>query len=94
MGDLIVTDEEYEAYIEAIKAFGNAVEDRIIEYLRIMRAVRTTAILHGRVGLRLDEYINATESLLRESTRIQSIATSLCLTDYVSGIDEADEFVY
>jgi hypothetical protein len=94
MADLTVSDEDYSEYTSAIKALADTTEEKIHSYLTVMRNTRETAIISGIVGLRLDGFILSTESLLRETVRIQSLATGLCVDHYLQDIDDADQMIY
>ena len=94
MGNLIVSDEDYNAFEESLNAFADAAESRLIRYISIMKNVQSTAIHDGHISVRLDDFIKSTESLLKETIRTQSITVGLCINRYLLDIDEKDQYLY
>ena len=94
MSDLIVSDEEFTSYKEAVAALAEIAENRLQDYLAIMRNVRKTAVLEGLVGQRLDEYISTTQAVLGQTVPVLSMTIGNEITSFLQEIDEKDEYLY
>ncbi|MDR2106028.1 MAG: hypothetical protein LBP24_01315 [Coriobacteriales bacterium] len=94
MSELIVADDEYVDYKQKVVTLVDAVEDKLGRYLTILSATRASAITGGEVAVRLDGYIEATQSLLKDTMRVAGYNVADKALTFLEDIDVADERLY
>lgn len=93
MDDLIVYDEEYEKYIEALGKFGEVVEKQIDSYTTSLNATCQYVITEGQIAENLKLFALCAEGMQGLTVeRIEAMRASL--TSFVEEIDTADEYIY
>lgn len=93
MDDLIVTDDEYEGLGGALVAYGNALDEQVAEYLRVLDHICSNILDEGRAAENLQTFTSYAQVVSGAITRVSSSMQQKC-TDFVQAIDDADEYIY
>lgn len=99
MDDLQINDEYIEDLLRYISRFLSigagdiSVENRIREYIAILKKLRNQAVLSGAFADKLDLFISYAEKLDSVCSEVNSDLQS-CGWRYLKEIDIADQFLY
>jgi H2-forming N5,N10-methylenetetrahydromethanopterin dehydrogenase-like enzyme len=93
MSDLIVADEEYSTLRQALGAFGDAAEEQVIEYLRILASLCDNAVIEGITARNLKSFALSACSIMGKTKELTEYMQSAC-DALVASIDQADEYLY
>lgn len=93
MPNMKVADAEYNSLSEAIRSIGTTAEENVSEYFSILDTILSNAVQEGEVH-------TALRSFATQAASIKGIIGDLCneiagdCTNYVSEVDEKDQYLY
>ena len=93
MDNLVVADEEYAKLKEALGAFGDAAEEQITEYLRVIASVCDAAITDGDTAENLKAFAICARDIMGKAKELTGYMQSSC-DALLGSIDQADEYLY
>lgn len=75
------------------KAQGETLDQMVVDYLAVIRAVRSEAITKGDVAKSLDIYIDYAKKLQNQIGMVSASAQSQ-VSGFLSRVDEADKYLF
>ncbi|MDO5603207.1 MAG: hypothetical protein Q4G07_10625 [Oscillospiraceae bacterium] len=93
MGNLIVSDSEYNALNQHYQNFGALAEQQLDTYFSIMQKVCASAIPSGAVYQNLVSFVSEGQKLRGQISDITKTAAADC-QNYITKIDEKDQYLY
>lgn len=93
MPNMMVADAEYQELAEVVTKIGSTAEECIEEYFSILNTVLENAVPEGKVHQSISSFYS-------QASQIKSIVSTICdetsgdCTNFVSEIDEKDQYLY
>ena len=91
MQDLIISDEEFKSYSEAIGYLTQSMENAYSSIINQLRIVCETGVTEGNFHDNLSAYISSLEMM---QGQMQYIAMQRMAEEFIAEIDEIDQSIY
>ena len=94
-GKQLQIDDDYcKAMSKYYMREGMVIEIYILKYIKILQRIREKAIMKGEVADALDTYISHAEKLKGSIYNISKQNARAQVTQFLSAIDEADQYLF
>ncbi len=90
--DLIVEDEYIEAMGTYLKKEGEDIEEKLNQYIAILRGISEEGIVQGKTSEALAEFADQAQLLRQMKTCGQT--ANHCCRNYITRVDKADRDLY